>query len=478
MSPLAKYVEWITWIIPPSYISNLFEFVHFLLFVMYIMIMRFYIKWNLLKDNSSLGMYRFALYTWYIRIFSGIFIYYFYLFYYGGGDVINYVQDSINFFTFSTIHFSIFIRYIIHSFFNQNFYDYFFEDPELYFYWLQLRLRISYIFDFSSEIVSLLYLPFIFLGLGGYLPSLVIFNAVYTVYLSKFIQKYLQHIGVNLSSYHYFMCNLPSFLVWTSAPFKESFVMLFMIYAAKNLFESSFSFYKFSISVLAIYLAYLVKPYIGVPFLAVFIISYLAKSKIYFSANIFYKMVYNILFFIFVMFSLYFSVILSEKIEKYSPDKVLDQAYLVYTDLRYNETYYTQTGGSVYDLGPLEPTLPSFLSKFPLATFTALFRPFLTEGQKGVVLLASLEATFMFLLFLYLSIRYNLFKIMIRIYKEKVMFYLFIFSIFLLFFIGLTSGNFGNLVRYRVPPYFFFWLIFFTAVQKVAYEADYRWRRQ
>ncbi|GIV26103.1 MAG: hypothetical protein KatS3mg026_1795 [Bacteroidia bacterium] len=407
MSPLVKYVEWITWIIPPSYIPNLFEFVHFLLFIIYIMIMKFYIKGSLVRNNSDLGMYRFALYSWYLRILSGIFIYYFYFFYYRGGDVINYVQDSINFFTFGTIHFSIFIRYIIHSLFNQSFYDYFFEDPELYFYWLQLRLRISYIFDFSSEMVSLLYLPFISLGLGGYLPSLVIFNAVYTVYLSKFTQNYLQYIGVNLSIYYYFVCNLPSFLVWTSAPFKESFVMLFMIYAAKNLFESSFSFYKFSISVFAIYLAYLVKPYIGVPFLAVFIIAYLAKSKIYFSANIFYKMIYSILFLIFMLTSLYFSVNLSERTGKYSPDKVLSQAYLVYMDLRSNETYYTETGGSVYDLGPLEPTLPSFLSKFPLATFTALFRPFLTEGQKGVVLLASLEATLMLLLFLYLSIRYN-----------------------------------------------------------------------
>jgi len=440
--------------------------------------MKIYIKSKLVKDGSYLGVYQFALRNWYFRILSGIFIYYFYLFYYGGGDVINYVRDSVNFFTFAVFHFSTFIRYIIHSLLNQNFYDYFLESSEFYFYWYELRLGITYILDFNSEMVSILYLPFISLGLGGYLPSLVVFNAVYTVYLAKFIHEYLQFNRANLNIYHYFVCNLPSFLVWTSAPFKESFVMLFMIYAAKNLFESSFSFYKFSISVFAIYLAYLVKPYIGVPFLAVFIIAYLAKSKTYFSVNIFYKMMYNILFLIFMIASLYFSVNLSEKTGKYSPDKVLSQAYLVYTDLRYNETYYTQTGGSVYDLGPLEPTLPSFLSKFPLATFTALFRPFLTEGQKGVVLLASLEATFMFLLFLYLSIRYNLFKIMIRIYKEKVMFYLFIFSIFLLFFIGLTSGNFGNLVRYRVPPYFFFWLIFFTAVQKVAYEADYRWRRQ
>ncbi|RMF51107.1 MAG: hypothetical protein D6750_04115, partial [Bacteroidetes bacterium] len=137
----------------------------------------------------------------------------------------------------------------------------------------------------------------------------------------------------------------------------------------------------------------------------------------------------------------------------------------------------TETGGSVYDLGPLEPTLSSFLSKFPLATFTALFRPFLTEGRKGVILLASLETTFMIILFIYLSFRHNIFKIIRRIYKERVLFYFFVLSIFLLAFIGLTSGNFGNLVRYRVPPYFFFWIIFFVAVQKVAYEADHRRRR-
>jgi len=474
MNPLYKYIEWITWVVPPPYIPKLFEYVHFLLFILYIPIFRFYIKRRLIQNGGDFEVYRFAVYTWYFRILGGVFVYYFYLFYYGGGDVVNYVKDSIGFFTFSTLHFSTFIRYLIYSISNQNFCDYFFYNPEFYFYWSELRLRISYMFDFHSEMVAVLYLPFIFLGLGGYLPSLVVFNAIYAVYLAKFIRNYLRFNGLNISGYYYLICNLPSFLIWTGAPLKESFALLFMIYAAQNLFGEVFSLYRLLVSLLAIYLTYIVKPYLGVPFLVVFIIAYLMKNKTLFSKDIFYSMIYSLIFTVFFFISGYFSLRLAEKTGKYSPDRVLDQAYLIYMDLQYNETYYTQTGGSVYDLGPLEPTLSSFLSKFPLATFTALFRPFLTEGRKSMIFLASLEATTLLILFIYLSVRHNVFKILRYIYKEKASFYFFISSIFILSFIGLTSGNFGNLVRYRVPPYFFFWIIFFTAVQKVAYETDRR----
>ncbi len=477
MNPLYKYIEWITWVVPPLYIPNFFEYFHFLLFALYIPIFRVYIKRRLIQKDSDFEVYRFAIYTWYFRIAGGIFVYYFYLFYYGGGDVVNYVKDSIGFFTFGTLHFSTLFRYLIYSISNQNFYDYFFYNPEFYFYWSELRLKISYPYDFHSEMVAVLYLPFIFLGLGGYLPSLVVFNAIYAVHLAKFMRNYLRFSGLSMSGYHYLICNLPSFLVWTAAPFKESFALLFMVYAAQNLFAERFSLYRLLKSILAIYLAYIVKPYLGVPFLAVFVVAYLVKNKTLFSKNIYQATMYNIIFVIFMFISVYFSLHLAEKTGKYSPDRVLGQAYAAYLDLQYNETYYTETGGSVYDLGPLEPTLSSFLSKFPLATFTALFRPLLTEGRKGVILLASLETTFLIILFIYLSFRHNIFKIIRRIYKERVLFYFFVLSIFLLAFIGLTSGNFGNLVRYRVPPYFFFWIIFFVAVQKVAYEADHRRRR-
>lgn len=478
MNQLYKYIEWITWALPPPYVPEIFGYLHFVMAFFYVIILRYYIRKYVFVKNDDASIYRFAIYSWYLRILGGIFIYYFYLFYYGGGDVINYVRDSTSLFIFSTEHFFTFVKYVFYSIAHEDFAGYFFYDNEFYFKWTNLQLGMAYLLDFHSEMVSIFYYPFIFLGLGGYLPSLVVFNAVYVIVIAKFIKSYLQFNNSYLKTYHYLICNQPSILVWTSAPFKESFALLFMMYTAKNLFEEKVSLYKFFISIFAIYLSYLVKPYIGFTFLAIFVIVYMIKNRVLFSKNVFYMLLYNILFAILFLISIYFSMQLAQKTGKYGPDKVLDRAYLVYIDLQYNDTYYTQTGGSVYDLGPLEPTLSSFISKFPLATFTAVFRPFLTEGRKGVILLASLETTFLLFLFLYASIKYNIFKIIREIYNQKVLFYLFIFSIVLLFFIGLTSGNFGNLIRYRVPPYFFFWLIFFTAVQKLAYEASYRWRRQ
>jgi hypothetical protein len=43
--------------------------------------------------------------------------------------------------------------------------------------------------------------------------------------------------------------------------------------------------------------------------------------------------------------------------------------------------------------------------------------------------------------------------------------------------VGLTSGNFGNLVRYRVPGYIFFMSALFVTFGKLR-DAAYRYRRR
>lgn len=112
--------------------------------------------------------------------------------------------------------------------------------------------------------------------------------------------------------------------------------------------------------------------------------------------------------------------------------------------------------GSAYHIGELDGSLGSIVKVAPQAVFISLFRPFLFEARNPVMLLSALEAG----LFLYLTItlfyKTGLLKGLGLIAAEPILTFCFIFSIIMAIGVGTTSGNFGTLVRYKIPlmPFF------------------------
>lgn len=114
------------------------------------------------------------------------------------------------------------------------------------------------------------------------------------------------------------------------------------------------------------------------------------------------------------------------------------------------------TSGSAYHIGELDGSLGSIVRVAPQAIFVALFRPFLFEARNPVMILSALEAT----LFLYLAIslfyKTGFFKSLALIASEPILTFCFVFAIIMAIGVGTTSGNFGTLVRYKIPlmPFF------------------------
>jgi hypothetical protein len=91
------------------------------------------------------------------------------------------------------------------------------------------------------------------------------------------------------------------------------------------------------------------------------------------------------------------------------------------------------------------------MSKLPAAVNVALFRPYLWESRKAIVLLNALEA----FLFLFVTLKLLITIGPIRIWKAissdpNIQFCL-IFTLIFAFAVGISSGNFGALSRYRIP---------------------------
>jgi hypothetical protein len=132
--------------------------------------------------------------------------------------------------------------------------------------------------------------------------------------------------------------------------------------------------------------------------------------------------------------------------ERYDVEKIGERSKI-------NQEYLTKfaTNGSAYDIGSFDGSLGSIVTVAPQAIVVALYRPFLFEARNPVMILSALEAT----LFIYLTVtlfyRTGFFKSLQLIAARPILTFCFLFSIIFAIAVGINSGNFGTLVRYKIP---------------------------
>jgi hypothetical protein len=134
--------------------------------------------------------------------------------------------------------------------------------------------------------------------------------------------------------------------------------------------------------------------------------------------------------------------------EKYDIDNIGARSKIT-ADYLY-ETSLKQEG-SGYHLGEQDGTLGGMLKLAPQAIATSLFRPFIWEAHNPVMLLSALEATFVLLFTLRIFWRTGLFATLSIIGQTPVLLMSFIFAFIFAASVGITSSNFGTLVRYKIP---------------------------
>lgn len=119
-----------------------------------------------------------------------------------------------------------------------------------------------------------------------------------------------------------------------------------------------------------------------------------------------------------------------------------------------------ETSKAGFGLGELEPTLGSLLFKSPAVIFTTLFRPFIWESGKIIILFTSLESLCALLCTLYIMFRMGLIRFFRTIFTTPHMLFCFIITMLFALVIGFTTFNFGTMIRYKIIflPFYYFLL--------------------
>jgi hypothetical protein len=107
--------------------------------------------------------------------------------------------------------------------------------------------------------------------------------------------------------------------------------------------------------------------------------------------------------------------------------------------------------GSGYSLGEQDGTIGGMLKLAPQAVVVSLFRPFIWEAHNPTMLLSALEASYFIFLTLRIFYRVGIGKTLKAISGSPALTLCFIFSIIFAIAVGVSSSNFGTLVRYKIP---------------------------
>lgn len=157
---------------------------------------------------------------------------------------------------------------------------------------------------------------------------------------------------------------------------------------------------------------------------------------------------------------------ISQEDSRYTLDNIAQTAAVTAYDIRAG--WGARLGDtSSYYLGTLDGSLNSFISLAPKGIVVTLFRPFLWEVRNPLMLLAALESLMITLLTIYVVVTIKVREIFDFIQTPIGIFCL-TFTFFFAFAVGVSTSNFGTLMRYKIPvmPFFLTSIIFLLGNKK------------
>lgn len=209
------------------------------------------------------------------------------------------------------------------------------------------------------------------------------------------------------------------------------------------------------------YLMYTIKKYILICFIPTIFI-WLFFKNIQKIKNAALKVIMvPILLFVFLIGGYGTLVQISSNDSKYSLDNVAERARITAYDIRYGWGA-TAGGQGGYDIGIPDGTFAGMLKLFPAAVNVSLFRPYLWEVKNPLMLLSAIESLVVAVLF-FQFIRKKGWKYLA---SDPFLIFCLSFSVLFAFAVGVSTFNFGSLMRYKIPLMPFLLLVLFCGKPK------------
>lgn len=431
-------------------IDTLITYYDFLMAPLYILIILFVAIIIKGRNISNHEEYKYFISGLLLKILGVTFFSLVYVFYYQGGDTVNYFIGSKAIANLLVSDFNKGIQVLFDTDSVHNAYESF--NPSTG-YPLHYMWRDSNTF-FVSRITSLFYI----ISLDSFLITSFftsIFSFVGTWKLFRLLNELYPN---NSKTFAYLILFLPSLIFWGSGIMKDSYVLgatcwitynFFQIFIKRKKIFINLIFFLFNLFIIINTKSYVIISLI--PGMLVWLNSTYLKNV---SNGLIKIMIIPFLFIIISLMGFFAFDNLSSLMGVYGDvDTAIAQAQVIQEDLLREDQY----GGNNYNLGKLDGSTSGMISIAPLAVFTAIYRPLFWEIGSPTMLISVIENMILLFFTIFLFVRTNPFLIIRLFLKEPFLLYCFIFSIFFAFGVGIAGTNFGALVRYKIPliPFYF-----------------------
>lgn len=304
--------------------------------------------------------------------------------------------------------------------------------------------------DYYALFTTVLCIPTVIIGCKSFIASTLVLSFISFLGLWKLYEVFVFHFPNMIKQFAIAIFFIPSVFFWGSGLLKDT-------YAIFSIGIFTYSVFKFAIQknrnlkyllllLTSSLLLIFIKPYILAALMPGSLI-WINFSRIQNIKSPILKTLSIPLLLIILMASITAAfTFLGQYLGDYSLDNVLDKAVKTQKDL-----VREQYGTNFYDIGSFDPSMAGILSKAPAAINMALFRPYLWNASNPVMLLSGLENLFTlgFTIFIIIRIKFKaLFK---SLFSHPLLVFSLLFSLFFAFSVGLTTANYGALVRLKIP---------------------------
>jgi hypothetical protein len=404
------------------------------------------------------------------KIFGGVFFGLIYVFYYGGGDTTNYYSNTIP----------------LVNLFYENSGDYFriiFNWDEIestkgldYFYYIKnnyFNENTGYPLAMMSgdpktfAVCKITSLFMIFLG-NSYFATTIVIAAVTFIPLWRLFLVFCEEFKGLEKPLSFAILFIPSVIFWGGGMMKDTYTFSATCLAVSSLYyliKRKKIIWNLFLLLAAFYLIISIKPYVlnvFIPCTGIWLFVIFVKKIKNPTIRI---LILPLAFGGAIIGSFFVLQSLGSSMDKFSLDNAIQTTQITQDDLKREEQY----GSNNFDIGKMDGSISGMISKFPVATFAGLYRPLIVEARSAVMLLSGLENLVLIILTIMVIFKVK-WKTMWKVMNQhEILFFCITFSIIFAFMIGITTPNFGALVRFKIPliPFLAAWLVIMKNYKKI-----------
>lgn len=448
--------------------ENVINFWDYILLPIYFLILILIIrkiKRNIYPDSNTKNYFITGIVY---KIFCGIGVCFIYVYYYiGGGDTIAYFFGANDLISLLFKDFKLFSSYLTGNNSNENY--------NLYKTVVNVNPFWNYMYKDSNTFSVIRFTSFISLiGFKSYFAMTIILASLSYIGIWKLFSLFIREFKEIKKSIAFAILFIPSVAFWGSGILKDTYTLsatCWMIYSFYKIFIDKEKLFPNIIAIIIMsYILLSIRPFM----LYISLISIILMLTHYYLTNVksaFIRFISVIL--ILIVFwggGIFVLVSLGEKAggEYSTIDGMLEKAAVTQQDL--SREYY---GENSFNIGTFEPTIAGILAKAPIAVNAGLFYPYIWKANNPVMFIAGLENLVLLLLTLYvfLLIIIAIFKIgpkyMLKtLFDHPLVIFSLSYAIPFAFMVGLTTANYGALVRYKIPLVPFYLTSLFIIIHK------------